>query len=234
MRFACQLLVARDAERLGGLGHVEEVVRDPGPLFGGRLGRADVHPPVHEHRVDRDDLGAEALGDRDRRLGLARRRSDRRARGAAVRHRSRRARPSPDGGRLPLTASSPSRWCGWAPTIRTSRNVPGACSPPTCTTRLRPRPAARAALAPDALDQHLGRRADLLAHPLERDRLLERDQPVEPLLDHGLVELLVHRRRRASPAGASTGTCTPGRTAPAERRRACPRSPPRSRRGTPR
>ena len=30
------------------------------------------------------------------------------------------------------------------------------------------------------------------AHPLERDRLLERDQPVEPLLDLGLVELTIH------------------------------------------
>src|SRR5512132_4250372 len=173
-RFARQLLVARDAERLRRLGHVEEVMRDPGPLCRGRLGRADVHPAVHEHRVDRDDLGAEELGDRDPRLRLARgRRTDEREeRGFSAGPVARRHQPTAAGSRcpgglplarsrslleppgppcsggLPLArsrslleppgppATSPSRWCGWAPTIRTSRNVPGACSPPTWTTRL--------------------------------------------------------------------------------------------------
>src|SRR5215208_3452761 len=150
-----QLLVARDAERLGGLGHVEEVVRDPSLLLRGRLGRPDVHPPIHEHRVDRDDLGAEAFGHRDPGLRLApggrtdQREQRRFGAGTVARGHHRTGAGSRGSGGLtlarlrslleppgPPAASSPSRWCGWAPTIRTSRNVPGACSPPTCTTRL--------------------------------------------------------------------------------------------------
>src|SRR5512133_2422940 len=62
------------------------------------------------------------------------------------------------------------------------------------------RPAPRAALAADALDQDLMDPADLVPHALERDRLLQRDQPVEPLLDD-LLRQLVRQLR-----GASTGT----------------------------
>ena len=40
------------------LGQVEHVVRHPRLLLGGRLGGSDVHPPVHLHRVRRDDLRA--------------------------------------------------------------------------------------------------------------------------------------------------------------------------------
>jgi hypothetical protein len=37
-----------------------------------RLGRADVHAPIHLHRVDRHDLGAEVLGETHSNFGLAR------------------------------------------------------------------------------------------------------------------------------------------------------------------
>ena len=57
---------------------------------------------------------------------------------------------------------------------------------------VRPGSALRPTLAADTLDQHLDRRAHLLAHPFERDRFLERDEALEPLLDDGLVELSVH------------------------------------------
>ena len=43
-------------EVLVGIDEVDQVVGNLGPLGRRRLGRADVHPPVHLHRVDRDDL----------------------------------------------------------------------------------------------------------------------------------------------------------------------------------
>ena len=59
-------------EPLEGIDDVDQVVRDPRPLLRGGLGRADVHPPVDEHRVGADHLGVEPLGDLQGDLGLPR------------------------------------------------------------------------------------------------------------------------------------------------------------------
>ena len=62
--------VVGDAGRLPRVEHVDQVMRHPPALGQGRLGRADVHPPVERHRVERDDLGPEPPRQRhaDRRL----------------------------------------------------------------------------------------------------------------------------------------------------------------------
>ena len=52
---------------------VEQVVRDARALGGVGLRGADVHAAVDLRGVDRDDLAAEALGERERERALARR-----------------------------------------------------------------------------------------------------------------------------------------------------------------
>ena len=51
---------------------VEEVVDDPALHGAGHLGCANVHAPVHLHRVNRDDLGLLAVGQLDGERRLAR------------------------------------------------------------------------------------------------------------------------------------------------------------------
>ena len=45
-----------DREVLGRIGQVQQVVGHLRLLLRGRLGRPDVHSPVHLHRVDRHEL----------------------------------------------------------------------------------------------------------------------------------------------------------------------------------
>ena len=71
VRVASESLESRDRDVFRWLEHIEEVVAHPRPEIAVRLGGADVHAAIDLHRVDGDDLGAESLGDRDRKLGLA-------------------------------------------------------------------------------------------------------------------------------------------------------------------
>jgi hypothetical protein len=110
---------AGDGEVLVGVGEVEEVDGHLGPLGRGRLGRADVHPPVDAHGVDGDELDvAEAAGDLQGDGRLARRRGSDQgqvrpaqmvATGMSVRWRA---------GAVTSTRS-PRRWWGAAPVTRT-------------------------------------------------------------------------------------------------------------------
>ena len=166
-------------------------MRHSRPLGVRGLGGADIHAPVHEHRVDRDDLGAERLRQREREIGLADRgRSDERER-----------RPSGHAGR-PQTAtasgagtSSPARWCAEAAVILACTNVPGSSASGMCTMRLvRVRACVDGSSFARALHQHLERPADLRERAFERDPLLHLHQPVEPLLHDLLRDLVVERR----------------------------------------
>ena len=58
-------------ERLVRVGHVDQVMRQPRPLFGGWFGRAQVHAAIDGHRVATDDLAAEALAQLQRKRRLA-------------------------------------------------------------------------------------------------------------------------------------------------------------------
>lgn len=55
----CQFEVSADAETLGRLDDVNEVVSDAALHFGGGLGGSDVHPPIDFHRIDAEDFGAQ-------------------------------------------------------------------------------------------------------------------------------------------------------------------------------
>src|SRR5205807_6342528 len=66
---------------------------------------------------------------------------------------------------------------------------------------VRPRPPLHAALATGALDQDLDRAALVLPIALEGGRLLERDEPLEPLLNHVLRDLVLEARGRRAGAG---------------------------------
>lgn len=55
-------LELRNAERQVGIDQIDHVVGNPNPVDGRGLGGADIHPPVHLHGVDRNDLGVEFLG----------------------------------------------------------------------------------------------------------------------------------------------------------------------------
>ena len=71
------LLELGHRERRLGFDEVDEVMRDPGPDRRGRLGRPDVHSPVHLHRVHRHDLAADPFRHHNRRVRLpGRRRPD--------------------------------------------------------------------------------------------------------------------------------------------------------------
>ena len=59
---ATVVLVLGDAELLGHLEDVEQVVRDPSALGWRYLGGADVHPPVDLERIGVDDLAADEPG----------------------------------------------------------------------------------------------------------------------------------------------------------------------------
>src|SRR2546425_1066900 len=98
-------------------------VRHAAPLFGGRLGRPNVHAPVHEHRVDAHDLRTERLGHRAGGLGLPRRgRANHSKKGS---HGHAEAALTGTGASAPCPMISPSRKCGWAPVMKASTNVPG-------------------------------------------------------------------------------------------------------------
>ena len=92
------------------------------PVLGARLGRADVHPAVHLHRVHGDDLGAgDGAGRRHRHVRLPRRRrsddDDRRrpsVQSAATGMRTLWA------GSASSSTKRPVRWCGAAPVISTA------------------------------------------------------------------------------------------------------------------
>ena len=123
-------LEAHHRPLLVGVAHVDEVMRDAGPLGGRGLGGADVHAAVHLHRVHRDDLDVvERLGDLQREPRLARRGgTDERevfgqAGAATTGMRSRAGcRDEMRGGR---TASrSPRRKCGAAEVTSTSASPP--------------------------------------------------------------------------------------------------------------
>ena len=54
--------VLSDAEGLGRLDHIDQMVGDSRSLMWRRLGGADVHASIDHHRIGRDDLGAEPAG----------------------------------------------------------------------------------------------------------------------------------------------------------------------------
>ena len=104
------------------------MVADLGLLGGGGLGRADVHAPVHLHRVDRDELD---VAERARATAIAS--ADfpdavgPRWRAAPRRTRSARRRPGCGCGGAAgavTSTSSPRRWWGAAPVTSTSARVP--------------------------------------------------------------------------------------------------------------
>src|SRR6266545_2983912 len=132
------LVQAIRSENLG-LGHVHQVMRDPRSLRRGRLGRPNVHPPVHEHRVHRDDLGPQPPREGQGGLALSGggRSNEREERLRAGHQRAAAGSRDEPAAADPLApTTSPARWCGWAAAIRTSRNVPGAIVPGTWTTLL--------------------------------------------------------------------------------------------------
>ena len=45
-----------DREVVARFGEIDAVMRHHGPVDNGRFGRADVHPPIHLHGIDGDDL----------------------------------------------------------------------------------------------------------------------------------------------------------------------------------
>src|SRR5207302_11298547 len=123
-------LEAGHGEVLVGVGHVDEVVRDPGPLLERGLGRADVHAPVHLHGVDGHDLHVTQLPGQGKGNGrLARRR---RAHQGQVPGAVWSAQPTVTGmrtrwrGRAVISMSSPDRWWGAAPVTRTEAKPPAA------------------------------------------------------------------------------------------------------------
>ena len=61
-----------DAGRFPRIEHVDEMMRHVRALRRRRLGGADVHAAIQRHRVHRDDLGVQALGQLDAELRLAR------------------------------------------------------------------------------------------------------------------------------------------------------------------
>ena len=70
-------LVPGDGEPFARIDEVQQMVPHAGPLIGRRLGRADIHPAIHEHRVHGYDVGAERLREGDPGFALAaRRRTD--------------------------------------------------------------------------------------------------------------------------------------------------------------
>ncbi len=74
-RIACGISELGDRELGARIDEVDQVVTDLGLLGERRLGGADVHAAVDLHRVDRDDLDADACaGGRHRHRRLARRR----------------------------------------------------------------------------------------------------------------------------------------------------------------
>ncbi len=67
----CGLLVLGERQHCVRVDHVDEVVRQPLPLVGRRLGGADIHAAVDLPRVGRDDLQGEARAQAQGEVGLA-------------------------------------------------------------------------------------------------------------------------------------------------------------------
>ena len=220
-------LEPRDREPLRRLREVQQVVRNPRPLRGGGFRGADVHPPVHEHRVDRDDLqrrarSASAIAG----LGLA----------AGGRARPARGSITPRRGAAAPATTPPSRWCAAASVISRVDEGAGRQRLAQVHDPVRPGPRLRRAVAssPSPSTSTSTVRPDLRAVPLRGDRRpaarrAGRTAPGRPPSAPGRPS-----SPPASRAAASTGTCRRCRTRHARRPRACRRSPPRSRPGSPR
>src|SRR6266540_1271461 len=73
-RLPCYMLYAGHRERLHRIHQIDEVMRNSLALLLSGLGRPDLHLAIDKHRIDAHDLRPERLRDRDRRLGLPRRR----------------------------------------------------------------------------------------------------------------------------------------------------------------
>ncbi len=209
-----------DAERLVGVDEVEAVVRDPRPLRGGRLGRADVQAAVDLARIGRDDLGhATARPSAPRAspiaspvLPVAVAPAMTTSGGAAVTQADdapaqrvrpgvvdadgdQRGRPAPASRR---GARACSRGCG--PTVdRPGRRHPSGAAP---RARRRGRAAGRSTASTSTSTSRPSQR--LVA--LEPDPLLEREQLVQPAaLDVGRDVVGEPRRRRAGPRRVGRG-----------------------------
>ena len=171
-------------------------MRHAGPLGRRGLRRADVHPSVDEHRVDAHDLGAEPQGQADRRLGLP---------GGGGADEGERPLPGGHAAQAGTASgartSSPVRWCVAVATILTCANVPGSSGVGQVHDPVRPRARLRRhALLVAALHQDLDLGPELGGRPRRADALLERHEPLEPLLHDLLRDLLVERGRpRAGP-----------------------------------
>ncbi len=112
-----------DGELVGRLGQVDAVVGHPGTVVDGRLRSADVHPPVHLHRVDGHDLDAGmARGERHRHVALARR--GRAQHHEPVVHPARTGMRRRCDGSATSSTNRPIRWCGAADVTSTSAYEP--------------------------------------------------------------------------------------------------------------
>jgi hypothetical protein len=67
----CGIDILRHAVILVRIDHVDQMVRNDSLLLQRRFRRANVHPAVNGHRIERDNLGAESLGQRQRDPRLA-------------------------------------------------------------------------------------------------------------------------------------------------------------------
>ena len=70
-RLAGQTAVVSGGEGFGGVGDVDQVVRDAAALGWRGLGGSDLHLSVDGNGVATDDLSGEALGEAERERGLA-------------------------------------------------------------------------------------------------------------------------------------------------------------------
>ncbi len=68
-----QIYEIRDRELLIRIAYIDEVMRYAAPLLEGRLGRADIEPPVYKLRISGYDLGMKSLSQVERQCRLAHR-----------------------------------------------------------------------------------------------------------------------------------------------------------------
>ena len=182
------------------IGDVDEMVHHRGPLDLRRLGRADVEPAVHLHRVERDDLDvAGRARDLERECRLARRgRTDERevsgqTATTGIRTRRRRAGLTAFDEVAPQQvrrgARDPHRHQFARPSSRPRARSARACSGGSGPTT------SSASVFDGPVDEHLLDRSDARCVLRQRRPLDHFDQALHALLnDLGRDEIVAHRR----------------------------------------